>query len=132
MEKQGAKNNNKRKKILDTNKADKTEGLSTNEQEGTLCKTDNDIEDVKKSEEIEKQETSLFLDLGKERNQKDVLVKNKRTEIQTEQDGKKEELQKKNTVNYTAEKNKEARECKGTGENGIKKNERIIFRRRGA
>lgn len=124
LEKQGAKNNNKSKKILDTNKADKTEGLSTNEQEGTLCKTDNDIEDVKKSEEIEERATSLFLDLEKECNQNDVLVTNKRTEIQTEQEGKKEELQKKNTVNYTAEKNKEVRGCKDTGENGIKKNEK--------
>lgn len=100
LEKQGAKNNNKSKKILDTNKADKTEGLSINEQEGTLCKTDNDIEDVKKSDGIEERATALFLDLEKE------------------------ESQKKSTVDYTAEKNKEVRECKDTGENGIKKNEK--------
>lgn len=100
LEKQGAKNNNKSKKILDTNKADKTEGLSINEQESTLCKTDNDIEDVKKSDGIEERATALFLDLEKE------------------------ESQKKSTVDYTAEKNKEVRECKDTGENEIKKNEK--------
>lgn len=100
LEKQGAKNNNKRKKILDTNKADKTEGLSTNEQEGTLCKTDNDIEDVKKRDGIEERATSLFLDLEKE------------------------ESQKKSTVDYTAEKNKEVRGCKNIGESGIRKNEK--------